>query len=220
MKNQQSERGILFDFDGVTVRSMEQHFAAWENAFREKNIVLNPLDFFVLEGQGVETVARALGQRYGLNESQIKEVTRRKIEWYQQHMRIEFYDHFFELLKTLKSRAIKMGVVTGGMRGRVEKIIADHFKDYFQCLVTVDDVQNGKPHPEPFLRGAELLNLAAANCIVVENAPLGIESARKAGMTVIAVTTTLGAEYLRQAHYIVSNFREVEETILMLIDKN
>jgi beta-phosphoglucomutase len=219
MKHQQSEQGILFDFDGVTVRSMEQHFAAWVKALQEKNIVLNPMDFFVLEGQGVETVARNLGKRYGLNDTQITEVTRRKIEWYQLHMRIEFYDHFFELLATLKSRAIKMGVVTGGMRERVEKIIANHFKDYFQCLVTVDDVQNGKPHPEPFLRGAELLNIAPNDCIAVENAPLGIESARQAGMTVIAVTTTLGAEYLRQAHYIVNNFREVEETILMLIDK-
>lgn len=211
-------KGILFDFDGVTIKSMEQHFSAWRSAFAEKGIVLKKEDLFVLEGQGITTISHTLGRLYGLNESQINEVRDRKVTYYQELMSVEFYDYFFELLSNLKSKQMKMGVVTGGLRKRVEKIIKTYFNGTFDCLVTVDDVLNGKPHPEPFLKGAELLHLAPGECLVVENAPMGIESAVKAGMIVIAVTTTLTAPYLKQAHYIVNDFREVERIITSLTE--
>jgi len=128
-------------------------------------------------------------------------------------MTIEFYDYFEDLLRNLNRRNIRKGIVTGGTRERVIQIVDKYFDNEFACVVTSDDVENGKPHPEPFLKGAELLNLKPKECVVVENAPLGIQGAKEAGMTVIAVTTTLTEEFLKQADYISNDFREVKSRL-------
>ena len=70
-------------------------------------------------------------------------------------------------------------------------------------MVSADDVQQGKPSPEPFLKGASLLGLKSRDCMVFEDAPSGIQAAHAAGMKVIALTTTYGAEELREADAIV-----------------
>jgi mannitol-1-/sugar-/sorbitol-6-phosphatase len=66
-------------------------------------------------------------------------------------------------------------------------------------IVTSNDIVNGKPHPEPYLKGAELLGLSAADCIVLEDAPAGIRSGKAAGAKVIALQTTERDEFLREA---------------------
>ena len=121
------------------------------------------------------------------------------------------------MLKNLKAKNVPMAVVTGGNKKRVEATIAEYLDGYFNAFVTIDDVSQGKPHPEPFLKGAEKLNLKPEECIVVENAPLGIKAACAAGTTVIAVKTTLTDEYLSQADYILDDFKTVEKTINQLM---
>lgn len=211
------KKGILFDFDGVVVKSMEQHYAAWSKALAEKGCLISKEEFFMMEGQGIKVIANAIGQKFNLSEADKKEVGERKSFYYKQIKNIEFYPYFFNLLKILKKRALKMGVVTGGARNRVSSVVENHFYSYFNCLVTVDDVERGKPFPDPFLKGAELLCIDPDECIVVENAPMGIKAAKQAGMTVIGVKTTLSEKYLSEAHHIVDDFRMVEETILSLI---
>ena len=209
-------QAVIFDFDGVVVKSMEQHFAAWQKAFAEKNVHIKPDDFFVMEGQGVHIIAHTLGKKHGLSEGDVEEVIHRKMTYYNQFMYLEFYDYFKDMLKSLHKHQIPLGVVTGGNRERVWKVINEHFPNDFKAVVTVDDIERGKPHPDPFLKGAELMGVAPEKCIVVENAPLGIEGAKKAGMTVIAVTTTLSPEKLHQADYIARNFKEVKKIIFAL----
>lgn len=211
------KKGILFDFDGVTVKSMEQHFKAWQEAFAEKGVEISRDDFFILEGMGIKKVAHILGEHHGLDKEAIMEVMDRKVNYYNQFMTIEFYEYFKEMLKSFKEKELPMGVVTGGSRSRVQKIIEEYFNNDFNCLVTVDDVKRGKPFPDPFLKGAEMLGIPAQDCIVVENAPKGIEGAVKAGMTVIGITTTLTAKDLHQANYIAADFKEVERIVFSLI---
>lgn len=210
-------RGILFDFDGTVLKSMEQHFQAWRQAFEEKNIGIKAGDFFPLEGQGIETIARLFGKRFNLDKAAVNDIIDRKSEIYNNIMRVEFYDYFLELLDHLKNKNIPVGVVTGGSRARVKKVIDQYFDGTFDAVVTVDDVARGKPHPEPFLKGAELLGLKPEQCLVIENAPLGIKGALRARMTVIAVTTTLPPDELKEAHYIAHNFNEVEVIIESLM---
>jgi len=212
------EYGILFDFDGVTVKSMEQHYEGWKRAFAEININLKEEEFFPLEGQGIDEISAVIGRKHGLDEQTVAAVVKRKVQYYNELMTIEFYDHYFEMLENFKSRNIKMGVVTGGSRIRVRPIIDEYLSSYFDVLVTVDDIEKGKPHPDPYLKGAELLKLSPQNCIVVENAPLGIKSGSSAGMIVVGITTTVSAEKLKEAHYLVHDFYEAEKKILELIE--
>jgi beta-phosphoglucomutase len=196
---------------------MHQHYDAWSKAFEEKGIRFGKEDFFQLEGQGLNRIAQMLGEPHGLVEQDMLDVVEAKARFYYKAIQIKFYDYFLQMLNNLKEKNIPMAVVTGGNRKRVESTIEKHLSGYFDALVTIDDVSNGKPHPEPFLKGAEKLGLKAEECIVVENAPLGIKAAKAAGTTVIAVKTTLTDKYLSEADYILDDFQSVEKTINALL---
>lgn len=211
-------KGILFDFDGVVVDSMHQHYDAWSKAFAEKNIFFEKEELFMLEGQGLSKIARMLAEPHGLIEQDVLDVIEEKARYYYKSVQIRFYDHFMQMLKFLRKEDVPMVVVTGGNRLRVEKTIHEYFDGFFTDLVTIDDVQNGKPHPEPFLKGAEKLGLKPQECIVIENAPLGIKAARAAQCTVIAIQTTLPEKYLSEADYIFETFNQVEEKLIGLLN--
>ncbi len=211
------KKAVLFDFDGVAVKSMEQHFEAWHNAFAEWGVHITAEEFFILEGQGIDTIAHFLGQKHGLTEEQVKAVMERKVNYYNQFMHLEFYDHFHELVERLHKNRVQMGIVTGGNKARVQNVIKYYFNHYFSAVVTIEDVEHGKPYPDPFLKGAKLLKVNPRTCVVVENAPMGIKGAKAANMTVIAVTTTLSPEHLKQADYIADDFYEVERYMVNLL---
>ena len=79
-------------------------------------------------------------------------------------------------------------------------------------LVTSDDVTNGKPHPEPYLKGANGLGFNPAECLVIEDAPAGIQAARAAGMKVIGITSTYAPEALQQADAVVARLAQIQVT--------
>jgi sugar-phosphatase len=77
-------------------------------------------------------------------------------------------------------------------------------------MVTADDVTNGKPHPEPYLKGAELLGFNAEECLVIEDAPAGIRAAHAGGMKVIGLTSTYPASALSEADLVVSSLDQIQ----------
>ena len=96
-----------------------------------------------------------------------------------------------ELLRKLKAQGLKILIVTGsGQRSLLDRL-NHHFPDIFQreLMVTAFDVKRGKPDPEPYLMGMQKGELAPEECIVVENAPLGVRAAKAAGIFTIAVNT-------------------------------
>ncbi len=97
----------------------------------------------------------------------------------------------------------RWGVVTSGSRLLAANRLRYCGLPVPGVLVTSDDVTYGKPHPEPYLMGAKLLGLSPSECLVIEDAPAGIESARAGGMTVVGIMSTYGAEALRRANAVV-----------------
>jgi sugar-phosphatase len=79
-------------------------------------------------------------------------------------------------------------------------------------MITADDVTHGKPSPEPFLKGAALLGFAPEDCLVFEDSPAGIASARSAGMKAIALQTTYPADQLQAANAIIGSLADVKTT--------
>jgi len=79
-------------------------------------------------------------------------------------------------------------------------------------MITADDVIHGKPSPEPFLKGATVLGFAPEDCLVFEDSPAGIASARSAGMKAIALQTTYSADQLQTANAIIANLADVQAT--------
>ena len=206
-------KGLLFDFDGVVVDSMEQHFQAWHTAFSNHGIDISRKGFFLLEGQGMETIANILATRHGLTSQETISVIKDKAAYFYTHHELKFYNYFLTMLGNIKTQGIPMAIVTGGNKERVKPIIDTHLSGFFDAVITVDDVSRGKPYPEPFLAGAKSLGIPADACIVIENAPLGIKAAKAAKCKVIAVKTTLGVMDLGEADFIAVDFKEVEAVI-------
>jgi beta-phosphoglucomutase len=207
-------RGVLFDLDGVVLKSMDQHVEAWQYAFAQVGLQLSREEFYKLEGRGVRSVVEDLAAKYHLQPDLKPEIIKTKMEYYNRIYKAEFYDGLFELLHVLKNKKIKTALITGANRERVDTLLRAHLNGFFAATVSSDDVTNTKPFPEPYLKGASLLSLQPAECVVIENAPLGIRSAKEAGMTVIAVRTTLEDTYLQQADFIVDDLRDVYQLVM------
>ena len=95
------------------------------------------------------------------------------------------------LLRQLKEQGLKILIVTGsGQRSLLDRLNSD-YPDIFrrELMVTAFDVKHGKPHPEPYLMGMQKGGLSPEECIVVENAPLGVRAAKAAGIFTVAVNT-------------------------------
>jgi len=104
-------------------------------------------------------------------------------------------------------------VVTSGTRFLATTRMRKFGIPFSDVLVTADDVKNGKPDPEPYRRGAELLRVNPATCVVVEDAPAGIRSAHAAGMKVISLPTTYPVAELREADVIVSGLSTIKVSL-------
>jgi sugar-phosphatase len=106
----------------------------------------------------------------------------------------------------------RWGVVTSGSRLLARSRLRHCGLPVPEVLVTSDDVTQGKPHPEPYLKGAERLGFKPVDCLVIEDAPAGIQSARTGGMKVIGITSTYAADALDQANALIGKLAEIQVT--------
>ena len=104
----------------------------------------------------------------------------------------------------------RWGVVTSGTRLLATARLRFCGLPVPKVLVTADDVAHGKPHPEPYLKGAERLGFKAADCLVIEDAPAGIRSGRASGMKVLGITSTYAASKLRKADGVVAGLAQIQ----------
>ena len=106
----------------------------------------------------------------------------------------------------------RWGVVTSGSRLLATNRLRFCGLPVPEVLVTSDDVKNGKPHPEPYLKGAEGLGFAPAECLVIEDAPAGIEAARAAAMKVVGITSTYAAGAIEHADAVIGKLGQIRIT--------
>ena len=120
-----------------------------------------------------------------------------------------------ECLELLKTRFL-LSVVSGSDHLIVHSIVDQLFPGIFDIVVTGDDVINSKPDPDPFLKAVELLKVRPEECIIVENAILGVEAAKKAEIYCIGVPTYLKPSQLDRADLVVSDHKKLMEHLLNL----
>ncbi len=104
----------------------------------------------------------------------------------------------------------RWGVVTSGTRLLASARLLFCGLPVPKVLVTADDVEHGKPHPEPYLKGAERLGFKPADCLVIEDAPAGIQSARAGGFKVVGITSTYPASKLAEADAVVTGLDQIQ----------
>lgn len=205
-------KAILFDFDGVVADTLDYHVEAWQDVFDEYHVTIFPQDVYLLEGRIAEDICKLIAEKKGLsfNYSTIKRMTAQKRKIYNQITQAKVYPETQKLIEDLERTELKKALVTGSILKNIEPVVGRNFLSYFDVIVTGSDVKNTKPHPEPFLTAALKLGIDPQNCVVIENAPSGIKSAKQAGMFCIAIKTTIKDEiYLKEADLILDDISKI-----------
>jgi beta-phosphoglucomutase len=198
-------KAILFDFDGTIADTMKQNYDAWKYSLALYNFFLDEEHYYSEEGKR----PRDIVSDFTDNEAIIQEIITLKEKYFIENYKIKIYDGVFELLTNLKG-SIKIALVTGGAQHRIEYILREAgLHGYFDLVVTANDVTKGKPDKEPYEKALKYLGLDAKECVVIENAPMGIKSAKAANIFCIALESTLCKDKLLDADLILSNFKEL-----------
>ncbi len=206
-------KALLFDFDGVIGETMDDNYVAWKHAFSKHRISIDKNEYFLLEGMNTEGVAKYFSARNAFDSQTITEIVNRKETYYLENHRFRFYDGVKTLIPEFKKRGYFTGLVSGANYIRLLKIAGDRFLRQMDVIITGDKVNRCKPHPEPYLSAAKSLSVIPPECIVVENAPVGIASAKSAGMYCIAICSTLQRRYLQEADVIIDAFTDLEKVL-------
>jgi mannitol-1-/sugar-/sorbitol-6-phosphatase len=194
---------ILFDLDGVLVdstRSVERHWRAWarEQGIDEERVMS------IAHGVRTIEVIRAVAPHLDA------EAEVRKLESREANDRdgVVVMPGAVDLVNTIPEG--RWCVVTSGTRHLASARLRLAGIPVPDVLVTAEDVAYGKPHPEPYLKGAELLGVTPAECLVIEDAPAGIQSAHASGMKAIGLTSTYPASALSEADAVVQKLAQIQ----------
>ena len=209
-------KAVLFDFDGVIGRTMEDNYKACKYALSTYKIPINKNNYFLLEGMSTFKTARYFlkinSQIKNIN-NLAKEIVKYKEKHFSKNNTSSLYNGAKSVVKYLKEKDYCIGMVSGGSYNRISKMLNGSFIKNFDVIITADRVKKCKPHPYPYLIAAKRLSLKPSDCISIENAPLGIESAKRAGMYCIAVCSTLEREYLRKADKIINKISDLKKIL-------
>jgi HAD superfamily hydrolase (TIGR01509 family) len=189
-----SPKAVLFDMDGVLFNSMPYHAVAWTKALQKHGFHFEEREAFLHEGRTGASTINIVSQRQlgkDATEDEIKAIYQDKCIEFNKFPLAQPFDGDLELLHKVKASGLMSILVTGSgqksLLGRLEKNYPGIFKP--ELMVTAFDVKIGKPNPEPYLMGLKKGKLKPNEAIVVENAPLGIQSSVAAGIFTVAVNT-------------------------------
>lgn len=207
------EGAIIWDLDGVLVDTGVYHFSAWKETLKRRGIDFSQEDFRQTFGmRNEEIIGKIMGDSISPENMQL--IAREKEAAFRSQItgNLKALPGVMKLLKDLKYGNYKMALATSTPMENVKAILAAlGIKDYFDAIVSDEDVKKGKPDPEVFLKAAGKLGVRVDNCLVFEDSIAGTEAARAAGMRCIAVTTTNPAEKLALADLVVKSLEEVDK---------
>lgn len=203
-------KAIIFDMDGVLINSMPFHAVAWRKAFEYYDIEVDAEIFFEMEGMNQKrTIEEILDMKGEESKKELIDgIGRKKTEFTDERLKMKPFKKVIHTLPKLGSR-YKLAVVSGSTRHFVEEVINKHFQNCFDVIVSAQDTDENKPSPDPYLNALEKLNTSKENILVVENAPLGVESAKRAGLICVAVSTYLSGDKLQGADLVLNNCRDL-----------
>jgi HAD superfamily hydrolase (TIGR01509 family) len=184
---------VIFDCDGTLVDSMPAHFDAWCEALSLYGAggVFKEDVFFAMGGRPTRDIVVELNDEYDLRLDPEKVAFAKREAFLKRIQQVGLIDEVAAFAASLRGK-VPMAIASGGSRMIVEKLLRSvGISDWFDEVVTADDVIEGKPSPDIFLHAARLLGVDAAKCLALDDAPSGILAARRAGMQVLAIPSPL-----------------------------
>ena len=207
---------VIFDMDGVIVDGMPYHIKSWKEALSTIDMSVSDLDIYLMEGMtGRETMEIFVKKsNISISDETADKVIKLKRKIFNDIFTVTLIKGIKDFLLELRDRQYNLALVTGTRLEVVKKVLQKRLENIFKVIVTGEMVNKGKPNPEPYLRAVDELQAKKENCIVIENAPAGITSAKGAGLTCFAVQTSLSEEYLQDADKIFQNIDDVSKHLL------
>ena len=206
---------VIFDMDGVLVDSNPFHIQKWTEFLDRRGIRYDAEEL----PKQVLGLRNDHAFRYFFGPAMTKEEMAQLSEELETSFRTAFHTHakplpgLEGLIRQCQQAGIPMAVASSAMARNVEFVVdAVGFRAYFRYLVSGDEVQHPKPHPEIYLRTAEKLGLPPAACVAIEDSFVGVDAVKDAKMKCVAIASTFSAEDLRahgRADLVVPSFEHL-----------
>lgn len=210
------KKAVFFDMDGVLYDSMGHHAEAWSNAFSHFGIDFSKEMVYQNEGRTSQSTINLVYQKNEKRDAtdvEINQIYSKKTEL------IEFFPDAIpfkgaiKLMESLKKQSIDIWVVTGSSQDKFLDALLQDFGEFISPnqVVSGKDVKHGKPHPEPYQIALKKSGWKPAEVVVIENAPLGVQSAKAAGIFTIAINTGILADRVlwdSGADLVIKNYNE------------
>lgn len=218
-------KAALIDMDGTLIDSMRNHSAAWKRLSDELGLDATREEFYSYEGMTGPATIRLLFRRakgYEPDDATCNELYKRKSGYFNELPRVQVIPGAAEMLRYFMTHGITRVLVTGSKQLSNLNRLDDDFPGAFphELRITATDVVHGKPHPEPYLKAMAMAHVTPEESIVVENAPLGVESGRASGAFVLGVCTgpVPAAEMAASgAHLVFSSMQELADSLPSLV---
>ena len=194
---------VIFDNDGVLVDSLDLHWLAYCEAIGKG---VDKMEILLREGM---TAGGIIHEITGAEGSRLDRMVRGKMDAFARiRGELKPLPKAVEVVSKVRESDMKVAMETGTSRHNIDAWFGKR-EGLFDAIVAAEGSPKAKPDPEPYLLAAEKLGVEPENCVVVENAPLGVEAAKAAGMRCIAITSTLPASYLKEADVVIDDIGDV-----------
>jgi len=191
-------KAFIFDLNGTMINDMEYHTKGWMYVLNHD--LGGSFDYPRVKqemyGKNSEVLKRFFGpDRF--TEDELTQISEEKERRYREAFlpELKLLPGLQEFLQQAKAAGIKMAIASAAIPSNIDFVLDGlHIREYFQAIVSAHDVTESKPHPETFLKAAQLLKVRPEECLVFEDAPKGAEAAQNAGMKAVVLTTTHEAD--------------------------
>lgn len=193
-----NQRGVIFDMDGVLVASGPAHAASWRMVAKKAGLEVTQAEFLKHFGRPSRDIVRTIWGA-GVSDDEVRRIDDAKEAAYRDLITgmVPLTIGLRETLAGLRAAGLRIAIGTSGPRENVELVLHEsRLESSFDAVVTGFDVTRGKPAPDCFLLAAERLALPPRDCVVVEDAPVGVRAARAAEMVCIGLIGTHPREAL------------------------
>ncbi len=209
-------KAVIFDLDGVIVNTVPVHFEAWKKMFSEygKNFTFEDYKNKV---DGIPRIDGAKAILTDLDESTLSEAATKKQSYFLEFLAqepIQQYDTTVNLIHDLKKQHIKVAVISSSKNC---KFVLDKIKltQFLDIIITGNDITKGKPDPQVFLLAATRLNTPPSECVVFEDAVLGVQAAKNAGMFCVGIDRYKSPDRLKKADIVIDDAGKIIAEILV-----
>lgn len=211
-------KALIFDLNGTMIDDMEYHAKAWYTILNDDlgaNLTYEEVKK-EMYGKNSELLHRIFGKGHFTEEREI-ELSFEKERRYQSAYRpsLALINGLTPFLAQAKNKQIPMAIGSAAIPFNINFVLNGlNLNEYFKAVVSADDVEISKPNPETFLKAANLLQVPAADCLVFEDAPKGVEAAANAGMPCVVLTTMHHADEFSAYQNIIAFINDYTDPVL------